>query len=116
MPVLQPVVVHRGPRRNVAVGGFAAARGFEIAAYVDDTTARESVRPALPELIAEAYADARRAASAETGLAIADFPETPTPDFEQSLQAALAGEDFGGEAVIQEAATADDLGRNPRGD
>jgi hypothetical protein len=62
-----------------------------------------SVRPALPELIAEAYADARRAASAETGLAIADFPETPTPDFEQSLQAALAGEDFGGEAVIQEA-------------
>jgi sugar O-acyltransferase (sialic acid O-acetyltransferase NeuD family) len=32
----QPVVVHRGPRRNFAVGGFAESRGFAIVAYVDD--------------------------------------------------------------------------------
>jgi acetyltransferase-like isoleucine patch superfamily enzyme len=48
MPVLQPVVVHRGPRRNVAVGGFAAARGFEIVAYVHDSTARESALDGIP--------------------------------------------------------------------
>ena len=48
MPVLRPVVVHRGPGRNVAVDGFAAARGFEIVAYVHDTAAREAVLDGIP--------------------------------------------------------------------
>jgi acetyltransferase-like isoleucine patch superfamily enzyme len=48
MPVLRPVVVHRGPRRNVAVGAFAAVRGFAIVAYVDDTPARESALDGIP--------------------------------------------------------------------
>jgi hypothetical protein len=63
-----------------------------------------SLRPALPELIAEAYADARPAASAETRLPIADFPETPTPNFARAVDAALAGEDFGGDAAVSRAA------------
>jgi acetyltransferase-like isoleucine patch superfamily enzyme len=48
MPVLRPIVVHRGPRRNVAVGEFAAARGFEIVAYVDDDTAPEPAVDGIP--------------------------------------------------------------------
>jgi hypothetical protein len=33
-------------------------------------------------------------------LLIETFPETPAPDFERALQAALAGEDFGGQAIV----------------
>jgi hypothetical protein len=51
----------------------------------------------MPEL----RADARREAGAETSLPIATFPEAPAPDFERTLQAALAGEDFGGQASVQ---------------
>ena len=60
-----------------------------------------SLQSSMPELRAEAYADARLEASAETSLPIATFPEAPTPDFERALQAALAGEDFGGQAIVQ---------------
>jgi hypothetical protein len=49
----------------------------------------------MPAFIAEAYVDARPQAAAETELPIANFPETPTPEFERVLQAALAGEDLG---------------------
>ena len=62
-----------------------------------------SLRPTMPGLLAEAYADARREASAETRLPIESFAEAPTPDFERALHAALAGEDFGGEAIVREA-------------
>jgi hypothetical protein len=37
----QPVIVHRGPRRNFVDDGFAAARGLAIVAYVDDTGAEQ---------------------------------------------------------------------------
>jgi hypothetical protein len=53
-----------------------------------------SLRRELPEFIAEAYADAREDAAGETTLALATFPQTPTPAFERALAAALAGEDF----------------------
>jgi hypothetical protein len=62
-----------------------------------------SLRPALPELLAEAYVDARGAASAETRLPIATFPEAPTAEFLAAYRAALAGDDFGGEAIVQAA-------------
>jgi hypothetical protein len=39
-------------------------------------------------------AAARKKASDETGLAIADFPQTSTPESERALHAALAGDDF----------------------
>ena len=48
MSVLRPIVVHRGLRRNVDVGGFATARGFEIVAYVDDSGAPESALDGIP--------------------------------------------------------------------
>jgi hypothetical protein len=58
-----------------------------------------SLRPEMPAFIAEAYVDARPQAAAETeiaiAIAIANFPEAATPEFERALQAALAGEDFG---------------------
>jgi hypothetical protein len=50
-----------------------------------------SLRPEMPAFIAEA----RPQAAAEIEIAIASFPEAPTPEFERALQAALAGEDFG---------------------
>ena len=48
MTVLRPIVVHRGLRRNVDVGGFATTRGFEIAAYVGDSGAPESALDGIP--------------------------------------------------------------------
>ena len=53
-----------------------------------------SLRRELPAFVAEAYADARQDASDETGLPIATFPQTPAPEFDRALAAALAGEDF----------------------
>jgi hypothetical protein len=53
-----------------------------------------SLRREVPQFSAEAYPDAREQAADETGIAIATFPETPTPEFERALQAALAGEDL----------------------
>jgi hypothetical protein len=52
-----------------------------------------SLRPELPDFIAEAYADAREDAAGETALPIATFPPTPTLAFERALSAALAGDD-----------------------
>ena len=54
-----------------------------------------SLRGVVLESIASAYPRARRIASSETNLPIATFPESPTPEFERALRAALAGEDFG---------------------
>jgi hypothetical protein len=53
-----------------------------------------SLRREMPGFIAEAYIDARPQAAAETEIAVAIFPEAPTPEFERALQAALAGDDF----------------------
>lgn len=39
----QPVIIHRGPRRNLEAEGFAAARGLAIIAYVDDTGAKQQL-------------------------------------------------------------------------
>jgi hypothetical protein len=49
----------------------------------------------MPEFVATGYRRGRKLASIETKLSIATFPETPTPEFERALAAALAGEDFG---------------------
>jgi hypothetical protein len=53
-----------------------------------------SLRREMRDFTLEAYADARAKASDETDLLLATFPETPTPEFERALKAALAGEDF----------------------
>jgi hypothetical protein len=53
-----------------------------------------------------AYGDARPQASAETGLPLATFPETPTAEFIAAFRAALNGDDFGGDAVVREAKAA----------
>jgi hypothetical protein len=53
-----------------------------------------SLAPSMPELTASAYRDARRRASLETGLPVATFPETATPDFERAFARAFSGEDF----------------------
>jgi hypothetical protein len=53
-----------------------------------------SLAPSLPDLQAIAYSDARRQAAAETGLPIATFPETSTPEFERDAARAFNGEDF----------------------
>jgi hypothetical protein len=62
-----------------------------------------SLRHELLDFELNAYADARPRAAAQTGLPIADFPESPAGDFAVAFRAALAGEDFGGEAVVREA-------------
>jgi hypothetical protein len=54
-----------------------------------------SLRREMPEFVATGYRRGRKLASIETKLSIATFPETPTPEFERALAAALAGEDFG---------------------
>jgi hypothetical protein len=54
-----------------------------------------SLRSEAITYFARAYDKAREKASDETGLAPAAFPATPTPDIENALRAALAGEDFG---------------------
>jgi hypothetical protein len=53
-----------------------------------------SLRREFPAFVAEAYADARQDASDETGLPLATFPQTPTPEFDRALAEALAGGDF----------------------
>jgi hypothetical protein len=48
----------------------------------------------LPELSKIAYHVARRRAAVETGLPLATFPETSTPEFERAVARALDDEDF----------------------
>jgi hypothetical protein len=63
----------------------------EIELILEDSP---SLRRELPGFIAKEYAAAREKATDETGLPIATFPQTPLPEFERALAAALAGDDF----------------------
>ena len=53
-----------------------------------------SLQREMPEFTATGYRRGRKLASTETGLPIATFPQTLTPEFARVLAAALAGDDF----------------------
>ena len=63
----------------------------EIDDLIEDSP---SLRREMPEFIATSYRRGRKLASSETGLPIATFPQTPTPEFNRALAAALAGDGF----------------------
>jgi hypothetical protein len=52
-----------------------------------------SLRASIPAISAKAYEQARKLASTETGLPLATFPKTMTPEFGEAVRAALAGAD-----------------------
>jgi hypothetical protein len=80
--------------------GTIVSRATRIRRLID---ASPSLRQELLDCERTAYADARPRASAETLLPIGDFPETPTAEFTVAFRAALAGEDFGGDVIVQKA-------------
>jgi len=80
--------------------GTIVSRATRIRRLIEDSP---SLRHELLDYELTAYADARPRASAETLLPIEDFPETPTAEFTAAFRAALAGEDFGGDAIVREA-------------
>lgn len=86
---------HQPERASRSWLGTIVSRSTRIRRLIDGSP---SLRHELLDYERTAYADARPQASAETGLAIATFPESPAPQFITALRAALAGEDFGGEA------------------
>jgi hypothetical protein len=63
----------------------------EIDGILEDSP---SLRREMPEFIATGYCRGRKLASIETELPLATFPQTPTPEFERALRAALVGDDF----------------------
>jgi hypothetical protein len=65
------------------------AQVTEVELVLEDSP---SLRGELPEFIRRAYRDARRKASSETGIPIATFPETPTPEILRAIETELAGE------------------------
>jgi hypothetical protein len=80
--------------------GTIVSRATRIRRLIDGSP---SLRVELLDYERTAYSDARPQASAETGLPITNFPEAPTAAFIVAYRAALAGEDFGGDAIVREA-------------
>jgi hypothetical protein len=68
--------------------------GAQVSEMEDVFEDSPSLRRELPAFIAKAYHRARALASDDTGLPLATFPQDPTPEFEDALEAALRGEDF----------------------
>jgi hypothetical protein len=62
---------HQPERRGVSRESTVAEQRYRVARLLRENP---SLRPSLPELLAEAYPAARLAASAETGLPPATFP------------------------------------------
>jgi hypothetical protein len=91
---------HQAEQASGSWLGTIISRATRIRRLIDGSP---SLRHELLDYELSAYSDARPRASAETRLPIADFPETPTAEFTAAFRAALAGEDFGGEAIVRAA-------------
>jgi hypothetical protein len=68
-----------------------AEQAREIRVLIEESPSLERL---MPELDSSTYRDARKDAALETGLPIANIPETPTPEFDRAAARALGGEDF----------------------
>jgi hypothetical protein len=80
--------------------GTILSRAEKIRRILDDSP---SLIDDLTAFLRAGYSDARVRASAETGLPIETFPLEPADKFLAAYREALAGEDFGGEAIVKAA-------------